>query len=931
MRRRVLELEIRQAELESQNERLSQGRDDLEKKLAKYTELYGLALSELGARRESEEALLQRERFTCGVLDSLNANICVVDAKGRIVLTNDSWDTFARENNASARTCSRGADYLDACRAICREEQGDIEETALGLRAVIDGAKPGFVKEYPCHSPETGRWFACNAASFRFSGERFAVISHADVTERRRAEAQLHASEERLRLFVEYAPVALAMFDRDMCYLLASNRWLIDYGLGERDLRGLAHYEVFPEISERWKKAHRRGLSGEILRGTDDRFERGDGSVQWVQWEVRPWYDTGGEVGGIVIFAEDVSEYKKSQNDLIESEGRFRTLFEQSAAGAALVDIRSRKFARVNRKFSEILGYSQHELQSLDLIAITYPGDQQGNYHKYARLKSGGIQEFNLETRYLHRDGRVVWADTSVSKMSIENGEAEFFIVVIRDITKRKQARETLRRNEERLRRTVRAGRIGLYEWNTNRYSSPFWSPETYALLGLEPGSPAGNEQWLECVHPDDRRQATHLLPELNEKSGAWQQGVFRLDEYRVLHADGSVHWLEAMTSFELDGGDFVMRGAVRDISERKQVEEALRESKRFHAETEKIGKVGGWELDIETRDLSWTEEVYRIHEVDPDFAPTMKKAINFYAPASRPVMEKLVRRAVEQGEPFDVDLEIITARGNLRSVNAIGKVDAGRRKIFGFFQDISERRQVADALKCSEEHLSELNQKLRDLGEHLQKVQEQERLSLARDIHDDIGQHLTALRHDLEWFERRVPADKLDQHARIVEMRGSIGQLMSSVQRIAAGLRPPLLDHMGLSAAIDWQVTEFSKRSGIEAYTMLNDEIDSLDQQRSTAVMRIVQEGLTNIVRHTKASEVSVSLCKKDQIMILEISDNGCGITAEQIASSDAYGLIGMQERARICKGNLDINATPGSGTTLQLSIPLTMGEQTA
>lgn len=122
-------------------------------------------------------------------------------------------------------------------------------------------------------------------------------------------------SEELLHVFIDQAPVAIAMFDRDMRYIAASRRWLSDFGLVDRQLRGLSHYEVFPDIPERWRAIHRRALGGEIISADEDRFDRADGGVQWLRWEVRPWFD-GEELGGITIFAEDVSERRRAQTRL---------------------------------------------------------------------------------------------------------------------------------------------------------------------------------------------------------------------------------------------------------------------------------------------------------------------------------------------------------------------------------------------------------------------------------------------------------------------------------------------------------------------------------------------------------------------------------------------------------------------------------------
>jgi len=134
------------------------------------------------------------------------------------------------------------------------------------------------------------------------------------------AEEALQESEQKLGLFVEHAPVALAMFDGEMRYLFASRRWIADHGHGGRELCGVLYYDLFPEIPEQWKETHRRGLAGEVLSCDADRFTRADGSEQWIRWEIRPWRNAEGEIGGIVIFSEEITERKKAEAALLRNE-----------------------------------------------------------------------------------------------------------------------------------------------------------------------------------------------------------------------------------------------------------------------------------------------------------------------------------------------------------------------------------------------------------------------------------------------------------------------------------------------------------------------------------------------------------------------------------------------------------------------------------
>jgi PAS domain S-box-containing protein len=355
------------------------------------------------------------------------------------------------------------------------------------------------------------------------------------------AEEALRESEEQLSLFVEYAPAALAMFDKQMRYLRVSQRWRADYGLGDRDLRGVSHYDVFPEVSDEWKEAHRRALAGEVLRNEADRFERADGTVQWIRREVLPWRDSMGTVGGILIFNEDLTEHIQAQEALLRSE-----------------------------------------------------------------------------------------------------------------------------------------------------------------------------------------------------------------------------------------------------------------------------------------------------------------------------------KEAFQRGQ-------------------------------------------------------------LRALTEQMRQAREEERKEVARDLHDDIGQLLTAIKIDLTWTKRHLTKPEGEVQDRLARSIGMISDGANSVRKICAGLRPGILDDLGLPAAIEWHANDFTSRTGIPCEIKLPSNELHIDSGKSIAIFRIFQECLTNVMRHAEAKSVRVSLRGEEGTLLLTVQDDGVGFAESSVSNSTgSLGLLGMKERAQACGGDVQISSSPGNGTTVSISVPL-------
>ncbi len=268
-----------------------------------------------------------------------------------------------------------------------------------------------------------------------------------------RIESELRASEERLRLFIDHAPVALAMFDRRMRYIRASRRWHLDYGLGDRDLGGRCHYEIFPEIPERWKQAHRRGLSGEVVRAAEDRFERSDGSLQWLRWEIQPWFDPFGEVGGIVIFTEDITELKQAERSLRESEEQLRILFENSPVAMVVIDPLTLRFFKVNEKALAISGYSKEEIASLTVADLEADHSLTELLIKGREFLGKGWHQF--DTRIRTKSGEL--HELQITGQVIQIGGHPYLLQIFEDVSTRKAIERELIRTRDAAEEVSRA------------------------------------------------------------------------------------------------------------------------------------------------------------------------------------------------------------------------------------------------------------------------------------------------------------------------------------------------------------------------------------------------------------------------------------------------------------------------------------------
>ncbi|MCM2301949.1 MAG: PAS domain S-box protein [Flavobacteriaceae bacterium] len=271
---------------------------------------------------------------------------------------------------------------------------------------------------------------------FDAKGEIYAVggIS-TDITERKIAEEKIKRNEKLLKLFIEHSLASIAMFDKEMNYIIASNRFKIDYDLGDINVVGRSHYEIFPQIPEHWKAIHQRGLAGETLKKEEDQYLRPDGQIDWTRWEIRPWYENDQEIGGIILFTEVITNRKNAEKTLRESEIHFRQLFENNPLPMWIYDLESLQFKDVNETAVKKYGYSKKEFLSMTLKDIR-PVEEVSSLLKNIAESTSKYQESGAWQHQL-KDGNTIFVEINSHDILFENKPAR--LVLINDITDRKK------------------------------------------------------------------------------------------------------------------------------------------------------------------------------------------------------------------------------------------------------------------------------------------------------------------------------------------------------------------------------------------------------------------------------------------------------------------------------------------------------------
>jgi PAS domain S-box-containing protein len=728
---------------------------------------------------------------------------------------------------------------------------------------------------------------------------------------RRLAEQEFAKANERLQLAMEAG--AAGGWDYDL--KTGKDVW---FGAAHAQL-GMKRDETLGSRKEFWDRVHEddRERVQHALQvakekredfGEDIRVVWRDGTTHWLRSRGRFHYAANGEAERSVGISLDITERKRAEEAL----SRYAAIVESSEdaiASGTLDGI----IVSWNTGAQHMYGYTEAEAIGKPITMILPPELRDEEKKILETVRAGGhISQF--ETVRVAKTGKRINVSLTISPIKDSSGRMVGVSGIARDITERKLAEEALRASEERLRLAQQVAHIGSFEWNIQTGVNT-WTRELEAMYGLQPGTFTGTQTAFEnLVHADDRAGVIKLVDHAL-KTGQPMEG-----EWRVVWADGSVHWITGRWQVFMDasGEPSKMMGVNIDVTERKRAEEALAEMNRT--------------LVAQAASLQAREELLRVFVKNVPAAVAMLDRDMRYLQISdrwcsdnsveasellgrsrelspeMPDRWKEVNRRALQGETLRAEEDRWESGGSTRwarwEVRPWRAADGTVGGILILTEDITHRKQMEEALS--------------DMSRKLIESQEQERARIGRELHDDINQRLALLKVELEQLQEKPS----EVGIRVQELRNQVTDISNDVQALSHDLHSSKLEYLGVVAGIKSWCKEFAERQRMEI-DFKSDVPTAVPLEIGRSLFRVLQEALHNAVKHSGVKRVEVQLREESGEIHLITSDSGKGFDVEAALQGKGLGLTSMRERVRLVNGTISIESKPMGGTTIHVRVP--------
>jgi len=597
--------------------------------------------------------------------------------------------------------------------------------------------------------------------------------------------------------------------------------------------------------------------------------------------------------------------------DLRESEERFRLIAENASDLITLLDPGGRR-VYVNPAYRRLFG-DHKALLGADALQLVHPEDRERIRRLFADAVRNGA-DWRAELRFLLPNGEVRHIESQGNRVRDAEGKLTRVVVVARDVTERRHTEDALRARDVQLQEAQAVANLGIWERDVQKDLGT-WSDQLYKIFGVTRGqSNPSREEFLALVHPEDRERVVKSAKSLLEG------GPTLVDnQFRIVRPDGAVRTVYTRVRVDRDDSGRGVRvlGVCQDVTDRKLAEEEAKASEeRFRTMVENVRDYAIYMLDPNGYITSWNLGAERIKGYHADQIIGKHYSL-FFLPEH-----------TERGDP-GLQLEFAAIQGRYESEGWSVRKDgsrfwahviitplldeSGKRRGFSrITHDITERRRA-------EEDLHSYADRLRVTSRRLVEVQEAERRLLAGELHDRVGQNLTALGLNLSIVASGLPAEDYPElAARLEESSLLVQGTVDAMRNVMAELRPHALDDYGLPAALRTLAASFSRRTGIQVAFQGDVPVTELPKPVDLAMFRIAQEALNNVAKHSNADHVEIAVKRVNGLATLSVRDNGVGFDPRRTGASNngaGWGLLIMRERAEAVGADFSLHAEPDAG----------------
>ncbi|MGA1237572.1 MAG: PAS domain-containing sensor histidine kinase [Limisphaerales bacterium] len=716
-----------------------------------------------------------------------------------------------------------------------------------------------------------------------------------------------------LQAVTEATTDAIFVTDTNGRYLLLNSGAAKLGGSPPNSILGKDVTAVFnPEDAQRIMQHDREIMSsGQVI--TEDETVMLNGRKTTLHCTKGPIQNHQGDTIGLFGIVRDITDRIQIE-EALRSERDFSTSLLNSLPGVLFCYDENKQLLRWNKNLSSATGYSDEEISRLDPVQLFSPKDQQRIRDNIQQVFQSGRGD--LEADLVTKNGNTI-PHYFTGTLSTLQGRNCLISVGI-DISARKAATRDLLR----LRHVFLHAGWGMAIADPRTHTLLEANPAFASMHGYEPDEVQGMNL-ADFFDDSSRSELPHHVAIANS------QGYHVYESTHLRKDHSTFPSLTNVTTFKDELGKVLFRAATfEDITHRKKAADELHASEEHLRLALDAAHMGIFDWNITEDKIVWTLWLEELWGYQPgEFNGTYDGVIQRIHPDDLAEFETKVRHSLEQNTLFLHEFRVVWPNQSVHWILSNGLLS---RSSLGTKATEHMRGVVLDITprKHAEEQTVLHQQQLRALSSRLENLREAERTAISREIHDELGQMLTATSMDLSWIEHALDEFGDDRRVnpildKLAAASDLVDTITSKVQNIAADLRPSILDNFGLGTALQYETSRFQERFGIRCKTSIPQKEPELPAPVATTCFRILQEALTNIARHANASEIEVNLQTTPESITIDIRDNGCGIPDPDLTNPNALGLLGMQERAKSIGGNVSFTTRPDSGTIVHVQIP--------